>query len=100
MLELLKSLKDKDGFTMKNGKIVEYKTGWQVGICGIECDSVEKALENIPNYGTSFGIWFSDGIYYIDICKRIATKKEALQIAKENNQISIFGWKRKNLVYC
>lgn len=100
MTELLRELKENDGFTVKNNKVVQYKTGWQVATRGIECKNLEEAIQKIAVFNGSFGVWFSNGIYYIDECKRVSTKREALQIGRENNQISIFGWQRKNLVYC
>ncbi len=32
----VRNIKNNEGLTLRNGKIVEYKTGWQVGITGIE----------------------------------------------------------------
>ena len=37
---------------------------------------------------------------YIDKSKRVNTLKQAVTIGRANNQISVFGWSRKNLVYC
>ena len=60
-IRTIKKLTNNDGITLKGGKIIEYKTGWQVAVYGV---------------------------------------KEALKIGREHNQISIFGWTRKNLAYC
>ena len=99
MLELIKSLQDNDGFTVKNGKIIRYKSGWQVGIIGIECtrpDNVLRAMEKPGNYG----VWFSNGIYYLDKCKRVNTKKEALEIGRKYHQQSVYNWKNGKLAWC
>jgi hypothetical protein len=51
----------------------------------------------------NIGVWLSNGIYYIDICKRIQTKKNALAVGQATNQQTIFGWaprKKGQLVAC
>lgn len=93
-------LKENDGLTLKAGKIITYKTGYQVATEGIETTSPREAIEQVKKYNGDCGIWFSNGIYYIDKSKRITTKKEALRIGKECNQISILKWADISLVYC
>lgn len=100
MKNLLASLKNNDGATLKNYKLVNYKSGWQVADNGYECRTIEEAAEAIDKLGGNCGIWFADGIYYIDHSFRVGTKKQALQIGRDNNQISVYGWKRGNLAYC
>jgi hypothetical protein len=102
----IRNLADNEGLTLRNGKIVEYKTGWQVGIQGVECKTPEAVSEllhkGIGRKG-NIGIWFSNGIYYVDISKRITTKQNALTIGKLMNQQSIYGWaprKKGQLVWC
>ena len=100
------NLADNEGLTLRNGKIVEYKTGWQVGIQGIECHTPEEVsilLHKGMCRKGNIGIWFSNGIYYVDISKRITTKQNALTIGKLMNQQSIYGWrprKKGRLVWC
>lgn len=100
MKNLLANLKNNDGATLKNYKLVNYKSGWQVADNGYECHSIEEAVKAIDKLGGNCGIWLADGIYYIDHSFRVDTKKEALKIGRDNNQISIYGWKRGNLAYC
>ena len=57
-------------------------------------------VEMIKAYGGNCGIWFSNGIYYIDKSHRVNTKKLALQIGRECNQISILKWANMSLAYC
>ena len=102
----IRNLADNEGLTLRNGKIVEYKTGWQVGIQGVECKTPEAVSEllhkGIGRKG-NIGIWFSNGIYYVDISKRITTKQDALKVGKLMNQQSIYGWaprKKGQLVWC
>lgn len=99
-IRTIRKLNNNDGITLKGGKVIEYKTGWQVAIYGVEVKTAREAIEAVKAYGGNCGVWFADGIYYIDKSFRVNTKKEALRIGKEHNQISIFGWSRKNLAYC
>ena len=99
-IRTMRKLINNDGLTLKNGKIITYKTGWQVATEGVECNTPEEAMQAVKNYGGSCGIWFSDGIYYIDKSKRVNTKHEALKIGRECNQISILNWRTMGLAYC
>ena len=62
--------------------------------------ALEVAKKAIESYNGTCGVWLADGIYYVDFCKRIKTKKQALEIGRAHKQISIFGWTRGNLAYC
>lgn len=99
-IRTIRKLANNDGITLKSGKVIEYRTGWQVDIYGVEVKTAREAIEAVKAYGGNCGVWFADGIYYIDKSFRVDTKKEALRIGREHNQISIFGWSRKNLAYC
>ena len=97
--KMLKSLKNDDGFTFKKAIPIRYKTGWQVGIFGIEVKTVKSAVKIVKEY-QNCGVWLSDGTYYIDSCKHIKTKKEAIELAKNNNQQSIYNWRNGKLTWC
>lgn len=99
-IRTIRKLANNDGITLKSGKVIEYKTGWQVAVHGVEVKTAREAIEAVKAYGGNCGVWFADGIYYVDKSFRVDTKKEALRIGREHNQISIFGWSRKNLAYC
>ena len=96
----LKKLKENDGLTLKNGKPIVYKSGWQVATEGLETTDPIEAIKMVKAYAGNCGIWFSNGIYYIDKSHRVSTKKEALQIGRECNQISILKWSNMSLAYC
>lgn len=92
----IRNLQENEGLTLRNGKIVEYKTGWQVGITGIECKTPEEVsvlLHNGIGRKGNIGIWLSNGIYYVDISKRITTKQDALKVGAVMHQQSIYGWR-------
>lgn len=100
-IRTLRKLQNNDGLTLKNGKIITYKSGYQVADCGIETADIQVAITAVrKTYNGNCGIWFSDGIYYIDHSFRISTKRQALEIGREHNQISILKWADMSLVYC
>lgn len=96
----IRKLQNNDGLTLKHGKIITYKTGWQVAIYGVELATAEEAIKAVKSYNGDCGIWFSDGVYYVDKSFRVNTLKTALSIGREHNQISVWGWKTQRLVYC
>jgi hypothetical protein len=96
----IKKLKNNDGLTLKSGKPIEYKTGYQVGFLGVEVKTPEEAIQAVRRYEGNCGVWYSDGVYYVDESYRISTKQEALKLGRFYQQISIFKWSNKTLVYC
>lgn len=96
----IRKLANNDGLTLKNGNKVNYKSGWQVATEGVECKSAQEAIKAVRAYDGNCGVWFSDGIYYIDKSMRVNTKKQALEIGRKCNQISILKWSNMSLVYC
>lgn len=99
-IRTLKKLANNDGLTLKNGKLITYKSGYQVATEGLETKDINEAMQMIKNYNGNCGVWFSEGIYYIDKSHRVSTKKEALEIGRRCNQISVLKWATMGLVYC
>ena len=99
-IRTLKKITDNGGLTLKNGKPIVYKSGWQVATEGIETEDMVVAMKTIKAYGGNCGIWFSNGVWYIDKSKRVNTKREALTIGRACNQISILKWANMSLAYC
>lgn len=93
-------LKDNDGLTLKKGAPIRYKSGYQVATEGVETRDPREAINAVKAYGGDCGIWFSEGIYYIDKSHRVSTKQEALAVGRACNQISVLRWKDMGLVYC
>ena len=99
-IRTIKKLKENEGLTLKDGKIINYKTGYQVATEGIETTDPNEAIKAVRSYNGDCGLWFSGGVYYVDKSKRISTKKQALAIGRACRQISIFNWNKKDLIYC
>lgn len=96
----IKNLKNNDGLTLKNGQRITYKTGWQVATEGVECYTAREAISAVKAYAGNCGVWYSEGVYYIDKSHRVNTKREALAIGREHKQISVLGWHNMTLAYC
>ena len=99
-IRTIRKLTNNDGLTLKYGKITTYKSGWQVADYGIEAKSAEEAIKAVRAMGGNCGVWYSDGIYYIDHSFRVNTKREAMEIGRANNQISVLCWRTMGLAYC
>ena len=96
----IRKLAENDGMTLKYGKKVNYKSGWQVATDGVECKTAREAINAVKDFGGNCGVWYSNNTWFVDKSKRVNTKKEALQIGREHNQISILKWSNLSLVYC
>lgn len=94
------NLKDNDGMTLKDGKRITYKSGWQVATEGVETTDAREAVKAVKAYGGNCGVWFAGGVYYIDKSHRVNTKREALEVGKAHNQISVLNWRTMGLAYC
>lgn len=99
-IRTIKGLKNNDGLTLKKGNRITYKTGYQVATEGIETTDAREAINAVKAYNGDCGIWYSEGIYYIDRSHRVATKREALEVGRACNQISVLAWRTMGLVYC
>jgi hypothetical protein len=102
-MELIKGIMNNKGATIKDNRIVNYKSGYQIAV-----DSEEKIFYNLAtllyhakkNGLKNLGIWCYGGLWYVDTNSiRVSRKSEALQLAKEHNQIAIWDWKKQKSIY-
>lgn len=96
----LLALANNDGATLRNGYAINYKSGYQVATDGVAYDNALAAFGAIVRYNGNCGIWLENGVYYIDNSHRVATKREALKVGRECNQISVLKWSDMSLLYC
>jgi hypothetical protein len=98
----IKSIIRNGGATInKYGERVTMKTGYQVSKCDlliIPVDELDKLtlkdlLTKLTSRGDYLGVWIDDGKAYIDISHRIATKKQAMIVGRELNQLTVLRWK-------
>lgn len=100
-IRTIRKLTNNDGLALKYGKVITYKSGWQVATEGVECKTAREAINAVKAYGGTCGVWLDEnGIYYVDRSFRVSIKTEALRIGREKNQICILRWKDMSLVYC
>lgn len=99
-IRTIRKIQENGGLTLKYGRIITYKTGWQVADYGVECHTAEEAIREVRRMGGNCGIWLENGIYYIDHSFRVNTKREAMTIGREHNQISVLCWRTMGLAYC
>lgn len=96
----IRKLANNDGLTLKAGKPITYKTGYQVATDGVICKDARECISAVKAYDGNCGVWFSDGLYYVDKSHRVNTRREALEIGRRCNQISVLRWRDMGLVYC
>ena len=96
----INKLNNNDGLTLKKGKVITYKSGWQVATEGVEVKTAREAINAVKAYGGDCGVWYSEGVYYIDKSHRVNTKREAMEVGRACNQISVLRWKGMRLAYC
>lgn len=99
-IRTLHNIPNNGGLTLKNGKPIEYKTGYQVATEGIEITDITKVRQAVIEYGGNCGLWLCDGVWYVDKSQRVTRKCDALDLGRKCNQISILKWKNKNLIFC
>lgn len=99
-IRTLRKITNNGGLTLKAGKPITYKSGWQVATEGMETTDIKEAMRMIKAFGGNCGIWLENGIYYIDKSKRVDTKREAMEIGRACQQISVLRWRDMGLVYC
>lgn len=99
-IRTIRKLTENDGLTLKNGKKITYKSGWQVATEGVEVKTARECMDAVKAYDGNCGVWYSGGIYYVDKSHRVSTKREAMEIGRECKQISVLRWRDLSLAYC
>ena len=92
IINILHTMQENGGATLRQGKPVQYETGYQVGLRGRKTRNIEIALDTIQKWGGNAGLWCYKGAWYIDESVHIADLKEAMELGKRYNQISIYDW--------
>lgn len=99
-IRTLRKIENNGGLTLKDGRPISYKSGWQVATEGVTTTDIRKVRALIKQYGGNCGLWLENGIWYIDKSKRVNTKREAMEIGRACNQISVLKWSNMSLAYC
>ena len=99
-IRTLRKIEDNGDLTLKSGKPITYKSGWQVSTEGKETTNINEVRKLIKQYGGNCGLWFANGVWYVDKSHRVSTKREAIKVGRECNQISVLKWANMSLAYC
>lgn len=104
--ELKKIILDNEGITLDKYKNKStLKSGYYVSIYGaeVQTSNIDEALEEVNKKAEYLqrlgikslfvGVWYYEGIYYVDITKHIKDKTTAIEYGKEQKQISIYNIK-------
>ena len=101
-LATIKSIKRNGGATInKYGVRVSMKSGYQVSkqdlliipVDELNKDILKNLIKRLIKRGDYLGVWIDDGKVYIDISCRIATKRKAMKMGRELNQLSVLRWR-------
>lgn len=98
-IRTLKKVQENGGLTLKAGKTITYKSGWQVATEGIATTDINEAMKAIRNYNGDCGVWLENGVFFVDKSQRVSTKKEAIKLGQKYHQISILKWSDMSLLY-
>lgn len=95
--------KNYDNFISDNGFMVSLK-GEEVQVDKNNIEEIKKEIENkkklIENKkGLYIGLWLDNDILFIDVSIHIVDYLEALEVARNNDQLAIFDLKNKDSIY-
>lgn len=100
-IRTLRKIKNNGGLTLKNGKPITYKSGWQVATEGVQTTDINKVRALCKAYDGNCGLWLDEnGVWYVDKSHRENTKHKALEVGRACKQISILKWANMSLAYC
>ncbi len=84
----------------RNQERIQLKSGYQVSKCDLLIipaadltkEIVKGLIAKITARGEYLGLWIDNGNVYVDISCRVATKREAMQMGRDLNQMSVLRW--------
>jgi hypothetical protein len=98
----VKSIIRNGGATINSkGERVNLKSGYQVSKCDLLIIPVaeltkyiiKEMMTKLAARGEYLGLWIDDGKVYVDISCRVATKRDAMQMGRDLNQLSVLRWR-------
>jgi hypothetical protein len=83
-----------------NGERVQMKSGYQVSkqdlvivpVADFIKYLIKALVEMLSGRGEYLGVWVDNGNVYVDISCRVATKRDAMQMGRDLNQLSVLRW--------
>lgn len=95
--------KNYNNFNSDNGFMVSIK-GQEVKTDKNNTEEIKKEIEKKREFignkkGLYIGLWLDNDIMYIDVSIHIIDYIEALEVARNNDQLAIFDLKKKDSIY-
>ena len=94
--ELQRIKKENSGLTLKDYKSIHYETGFQYSKTENgstnTCVSVGMACAMVQSFNGTCGIWYDNGLFYIETSYHTEDLHEAYIMARKYHQKSIYAW--------
>lgn len=95
--------KNYNNFNSNNGFMVSIK-GQEIKVNKNDIQGIKKEIEKKRDFignkkGLYIGLWLDNEIMYVDVSIHIIDYMEALEIARNNEQLAIFDLKNKDSIY-
>lgn len=92
-----------NNFNNNNGFMVSLK-GQEVKIDKNDIQGIKKEIEKKREFikdkkGLFIGLWLENDVIYIDVSVHIINYLEALEVARNNNQLAIYDLKKNDSIY-
>lgn len=92
-----------NNFNSDNGFMVSIK-GQEVKVNKNDIKEIKKEIEKKREFignkkGLYIGLWLDNDIMYVDVSIHIIDYLEALEVARNNDQLAIFDLKKKDSIY-
>lgn len=98
----IKSIVRNGGATISaQGVRVSMRSGYQVSkqdllvipVAELTKQVLTTELGRLSARGEYLGVWIEDGLAYVDISCRVATKRKAMEMGRELSQLSVLRWR-------
>lgn len=95
--------KNYNNFSSDNGFMASIK-GQEVKVNKNDIENIKKEIEKKREFiknkkGLYIGLWLDNDIMYVDVSIHIIDYREALEVARNNEQLAIFDLKKKDSIY-
>ena len=95
--------KDYNNFMSDNGYMVSIK-GQEIKVNKNDIEGIKKEIEKKREFiqdkkGLYIGLWLDNDIMYGDVSIHIIDYLEALEVARDNDQLAIFNLQKKDSIY-
>ena len=95
--------KDYNNFMSDNGYMVSIK-GQEIKVNKNDIEGIKKEIEKKREFiqdkkGLYIGLWLDNDIMYVDVSIHIIDYLEALEVARDNDQLAIFNLQKKDSIY-